>query len=91
MGNVDRLGDYLVLLEIRQKAFQRNVVISGGMFLFGLLASTATLLATEWNVRTIWLMALFNVLFISSYLMSWTKREITRRDIELVNTMRAVD
>jgi len=91
MGNVDRLGDYLVLLEIRQKAFQRNVVISGGMFLFGLLASTATLLTTEWNERTIWLMALFDVLFFSFYIMSWTKREITRRDIELVNAIRAGD
>ena len=91
MGNVDRLGDYLVLLGIRQKAYQRNVVISGCMFLFGVLASTATLLFTEWNIRTIWLMGLFDVLFFSFYLMSWTKREITRRNIELVNTIRAGD
>lgn len=78
MGNADRLGDFLVLLEIRQKAFQRNVVISGGMFLFAVLASTATLLFTEWNVRTIWLMGLFDVLFFSFYLTSWTKREIIK-------------
>jgi hypothetical protein len=87
MGNVDRLGDYLVLLQIRQKAYQRNVVISGAMFLFAVGASTATLLFTEWNVRTIWLMGLFDVLFFSFYLTSWTKREIIKQNLELAKSI----
>ena len=85
MEKADRLSDYLVLLKIRQKAYYRNVIIAGGLFLIAILSTAATLLLTEWNERSIWLMGMFDVLFIVNFLMVWTKLEITKQNIELVN------
>ena len=87
MDNADRLSGYLDLLKIRQKAYQRNVIIGGSLFVFALLATTATLLATEWNPRSIWLMGLFDVLFVVNFLMAWARREITKEKIDLVNNL----
>ena len=85
MENADRLSEYLVLLKIRQKAYRRDVVFAGGLFVFTLLATTATLLLTEWNARSIWLMGVFLVLFTLGFLMAWARLEITKQNIELVN------
>ena len=85
MEKADRLSSYLVLLNIRQKAYYRNVIIAGGLFLIAILSTTATLLLTEWNERSIWLMGIFDVLFIVNFLMAWARLEITKQNIELVN------
>ena len=87
MENANRLSSYLALLKIRQKAFYRNVLIAGGLFLLAILATTATLLLTEWNERSIWLMGIFDVLFIVNFLMAWARLEITKQNIELVNNL----
>jgi len=91
MENVDHLSDYLVLLRIRQKAYHRNVIFAGGLFLFAILSTTATVLFTEWNERSIWLMGIFDVLFTISFLMAWARYEITKENIELVNNLRVQD
>lgn len=85
MENYDRLTNYLVLLKIRQKAYYQNVIIASGLFLFAFLSTTVTLLLTEWNERSIWLIGIFDVLFIVNFLMAWARLEITKQNIELVN------
>ncbi len=91
MENADRLGSYLVLLKIRQKSYYRNVIITGGLFLLVILSTTATLLLTEWNERSIWLMGIMGVLFTVNYLMAWARFEITKQNIELVNNLQIQD
>ena len=87
MENTDRLSGYLVLLKIRQKAYQRNVILGGGLFLFAIVATTASLLFTEWNARSIWLLGIFNVLFTANFLMAWVRLEVTKANIELLNNL----
>ncbi len=91
MENADRLSGYLGLLKIRQKAYHRNVIFAGGLFLFAILATTATLVLTEWNERSIWLMGMFDVLFMASFLMAWARHEITKENIELLNNLQIRD
>ena len=85
MQTTDRLNNYLVLLKIRQKAYHRNVFITGGLFLFAIFATTGTLLLTEWNSRSVFLMALFDILFSLSFVMAMVRLEITKAHIEWVN------
>jgi hypothetical protein len=85
MENGTRLDGYLALLEIRKKAYYRNAFITGGLFVLAILLTTGTLLFTEWNGRSIWLMGLFDVLFTVDFLMSWARYEITNKNIELLN------
>lgn len=88
MENANRLDGYLALLEIRKKAFHRNVFIAGGLFLFAILSTTGSLLLTDWNARSIWLLGVFDVLFTANFLMTWARYEITRENIELVKNIR---
>jgi hypothetical protein len=87
MQTTDRLSSYLALLKIRQKTTHRNMLIGGGLFVIALLATTATLLLTEWNERSIWLMGMFDVLFVVNFLMAWARWEITKEKIELVHNL----
>ena len=89
MEKADRLAGYLSILEIRKKAFHRNLFIAGGLFLLAILATSATLLLTDWNVRTIWLLGIFDVVFTISYIMTWVRYETTRRTMELVKNLQA--
>jgi len=91
MENTDRISNYLVLLKIRQSAYHRNVLIAGGLFLFAILSTTGTLALIEWNGRSVYLMAMFNVLFIVNFLMAWARLEITKENIELVNHLQIQD
>ena len=88
METTDRLGNYLSLLKIRQRALRRNAVIAGCVFLFALVATSATLLFIDWNVRGIWLMAMFDVLFLVAFLTAWARNAITKESIELLNQLR---
>lgn len=85
MEKTDRLRGYLALSKIQQKVYYRNLWIAGGLLLFALLSSTATLLLTEWNERSIWLMGMFDVLFVINFLMAWARLEISKKNIDLVN------
>jgi hypothetical protein len=87
MENANRLGSYLALLEIRKKAYRRNAFIAGGVLLLAILSTTGTLLLTDWNERSIWLMGVFDVLFTVNFLMTWARYEITNENIELVKNL----
>jgi len=87
MESTDRMSNYLVLLKIRQKAYHRNMLLTGGLFLFAILSTTGMGLLTEWNTRSVILMALFDFLFVVSFLMAWARLEITKDAIQLVNNL----
>jgi hypothetical protein len=87
MENANRLDSYLALLEVRKRANRRNVFIAGGLFLIAILSTTGTLLFTDWNERSIWLMGVFAVLFSINFVMTWAKYEITNEKIELVKNL----
>jgi hypothetical protein len=87
MENTKHLDNYLALLVIRHKAHYRNVFIAGGLFFIAVLATTGTLLFTEWNERSIWLMGVIDVVFIINYLMTWSKYQITNENVELVKNL----
>lgn len=91
MESKEHLGNYLVLLKIRQKAYHRYLIIAGGLFFMAILLTTATLLFTEWNVRSIWLMGIFVVLFTMGFLMAWARLEIIKENIELLNNLQQRD
>ena len=91
MENANRLVSYLALLEVRKNAYHRNVFIVGGLFLLGILSTSGTLLLTDWNERSIWLMGVLDVLFTVSFLMAWVRYEITKEQIELVKNLRTWD
>ena len=91
MEKTDRLMGYLTLSKIQQKAYLRNLWIIGGLLLFTFLSTTATLLFTEWNARSIWVMGLFDALIMISFLMAWTRLEIVRKNIDLVNYLQLRD
>ncbi len=88
MGNTNRLDGYLAVLKVRRKAYRRNVFIIGGVFVLAILSTTGTLLLTDWNERSIWLMGVFDVLFTISFLMTWTRYHVTNENIELVKNLR---
>jgi hypothetical protein len=91
MENIEHLSNYMVLLKIRQKEYYRNLILAGGLFLMAILATTATLLFTEWNARSIWLMGIFVVLFTMGFLMAWVRLEIIKEKIELLNNFQQRD
>lgn len=91
MESIEHLINYLVLLKIRQKAYHRNLIIVGGLFFLAILLTTATLLFTEWNARSIWLMGIFDILFTMGLLMAWVRLEIIKENIELLNNLQQRD
>ena len=91
MENAEHLSSYLVILKICQKAYYRNLILAGGLLVMTFLATTATLLFTEWNARSIWLMGMFDGLILIGFLMAWTRLEITKENIELLNNLQQRD
>ncbi len=91
MENINHLNSYLALLKIRQKAYYRNVFIMGGMLFVVFISTTGTLLLTEWNRRSIWLMGIFDVLFTINFLMTWARYQITHEEIELITNLQLRD
>jgi len=91
MENTDQLDNFLALLIIRRKAFYRNIYIAGGLLFIAFLSTTGTLLLTEWNVRSIWLMGVLDVLFTINFMMTWARYQITHENIELLKNLRPRD
>lgn len=56
-------------------------------FSFAILSTAATLLLSEWNERLIRLFGVFDVLFLLTLMMAWTRFEITKNNIDLVNNL----
>jgi len=87
VDKTNRIEVYLDLLEIRKKAYLRNAYIGGGLFVFALLATTGTFLLTDWNIRSVWLMSIFTILFTVNFLMAWARYEIINQNIDLLKNL----
>ena len=85
-----QFASYLAILEIRQSAYRRNIYIEGGLFVFSLLATLAMGLLTEWNVRSFYLMFNFNVLLMVGFLQAWTRYQIIKGNIELLDILQSL-
>jgi hypothetical protein len=63
------------------------VLFASGLFLLAVLSTTGMLLLTEWNGRSVYLMAMFDILFAMSFLTSWARYEIVKGNIELMDNL----
>jgi hypothetical protein len=86
----DQFTGYLELLEIRQAAFHRNVIIAGGLFLFSILSTVGFGLLTGWSGRSTYIMGGFDVLLIVNFIMAWSRLEIVKGNIELMNNLQRI-
>lgn len=89
METTNRLTQYLALLQIRQKAYRRDVILFGVFWLAAILVTTALLLFTAWDARSIWLMGVFDVFFTVSFIMAWARFTMNKQTIELLNNLQA--
>ena len=88
MTGSDQFTGYLTLLKIRQSAYRRNMWIAGALFLMTFILTIGLGLLTGWNERGIYIMAVFNILFLIGYLMAWARHEIIKTNIELMNNLK---
>ena len=87
MENVNRLDRYLALLEIRKKAYHRNVIIVGSLFALAILHTSGIILFTEWNERSIWLMGILDLLIALGFFTTWVRHEVIISSIELLRNL----
>ncbi|MBE0409426.1 MAG: hypothetical protein IBX69_06820 [Anaerolineales bacterium] len=87
MHPIDRINHYKTLLKIRRKARLRDSIIIGGLFIVSLLAMIATGLVTSLGSREVYLVAGINIVLGMSFLMAWTRLEILRESIDLLENL----
>lgn len=78
------LENYLALLNIRRDAGGRDTLITGGIFFLSLAAIVVSGLLDQLSGRSVYITAALTVVFGIGYLTTWTKLEITKGLIELV-------
>jgi hypothetical protein len=91
MSVSDPFNGYLGVLEIRRSAYRRNMILAGGLFVMAFILTIGVGLVTGWEQRGIYIMAVFNVLFLIGYLMAWTRHEVVKQEIELLDNLRYLD
>jgi hypothetical protein len=87
MTSSDQFAGYLTVLKIRRSAYRRNMWITGALFLMTFILTIGLGLLTGWDERSIYIMAVFNILFLIGYLMAWARHEIIKTNIELMNNL----
>jgi hypothetical protein len=87
MVSSDQVAGYLTLLKIRQSAYRRNMWIAGALFMTAFIFTIGLGLLAGWSERSIYIMAVFNILFLIGYLMAWARHEIIRTNIELMSNL----
>jgi hypothetical protein len=87
MTGSDQFTGYLTLLKIRQSAYRRNMWITSALFFMTFILTIGLGLLTGWDERGIYIMAVFNILFLIGYLMAWARHEIIKTNIELINNL----
>jgi len=83
----DPFNGYLAVLKIRRSAYHRNMWITGAFFLMTFILTIGLGLLTGWDERSIYIMAVFNILSLIGYLMAWARHEIIKTNIELMNNL----
>ena len=89
MEILERIQNYLSILEIRQKSRRWTVTILGGTFIISTLAILAVGLVTGLGDRSVYLTVGVDIVFGLSFLMAWVRLEIVRNSIELLNNLRS--
>ncbi len=89
--NREQLTSFVTILEIRRKAYQRNAIIAGCLFLFAILSTIGFGLLTGYDVQPIYTMGGLDILLVVGFLMSWVRLEITKENIELIEHMQSPD
>ena len=89
MEILERIQNYLSILEIRQKSRRWTVTILGGTFIISTLAILAVGLVMGLDDRSVYLTAGVDIVFGLSFLMAWVRLEIVRNSIELLNNLRS--
>jgi hypothetical protein len=88
MDHTEPLSQYSGLLEIRQKARRRDVIIIGSVFLIAVLATIALGLLDELQGRSIYLLLGLTLAFGLGFVQIWVRLEITNASLELVDYLR---
>lgn len=88
MHHTEPLSQYSGLLEIRQKARRRDVIIIGSVFLIAVLATIALGLLDELQGRSIYLLLGLTLAFGLGFVQIWVRLEITNASLELVDYLR---
>lgn len=83
MAHVDQLAHYAALLQTRQKARRRDVLIAGGIFLIALLAAIALALLREVEGRSLYLVFGITLAIGLGYLQAWVRLQIVSGNLEL--------
>jgi hypothetical protein len=89
MEILERIQNYLSILEIRQKSRRWTVTILGGTFIISTLAILAVGLVTGLGDRSVYLTVGVDIVFGLSFLMAWVRLEIVRNSIELLSNLRS--
>ena len=87
MASSEQITGYLTLLNVRRSAYRRNMWITSALFLMTFILTIGLGLVTGWDERSIYVMAVFNILFLIGYLMAWARHEIIKTNIELMNNL----
>jgi hypothetical protein len=90
MTSSDQFAGYLTLLNIRRSAYHRNMWLTGALFVMTFILTIGLGLVTGWSERSIYVMAVFNILFLMGYLMAWARHEIIKTNIELMSNLSRV-
>jgi hypothetical protein len=84
MEEADQLEQYTKLLRIRQDGRQRDVWLSGGLFLISLLVTLGLGLLNEQAGRSLYLLAGLTTAFGLSFVMMWVRLEMIKSTLELL-------
>jgi len=89
MVPVDIAKNFLDLLKIRQSARIRDARIMGSICLASFLATIGFGLLQGLEGREVYLVLPLDLILLFSYLMAWTRLEVTNAAIDLVDNLKA--
>ena len=78
------LANYLALLTIRRTAGRRDTWLTGGIFFLSVVLMVVLGLFDGISGRSVYIIAAMMIVFGIGYLTTWTKLEITKGLIELL-------
>ena len=87
----EQLKNQLILLKIRQKAYQRDLIIAGGPFLVSFAATVVAGLTESLNSNALYLLAALITCFGLGFLMAWVRVQVIRGSIETLELLRRVN
>ena len=83
-----KISSYAKLLDIRLKAYRRNVIIAGAVFIITLTTFfTLGMLELMHNQREIFLVGLLLVFFSISFIAAFVRYEIVKNTVDLTHTI----